>query len=264
MRVVPVLDVRGGESVAAVGGNRSHYRPIASPLHDGSDPIGLARALRRHYGFDHLYLADLDALEGTARPEVGRVAQLLDEGWTVWLDPGIRGARDLEPWRPWLMDPGARLHLIVATETLDGPKSLDALAGQVDPGRLIFSLDLVDGQVRTADGSDWGGADPVEIAGRSHEAGMGRLIVLDVARVGRGAGTGTEALLGRLHRAWPGVELVAGGGIRTPNDLEPLARAGASCALVGTAIHQGQWPVGAGPIFGTTDRIGPACARDSE
>jgi phosphoribosylformimino-5-aminoimidazole carboxamide ribotide isomerase len=262
MRVVPVLDVRDGVAVAAVGGQRSHYRPIASPLHAGSDPIGLARAIRRHYGFDHLYLADLDALERTAAPDQKLVLALLDDGWTVWLDPGLRSADDLATWQDCLSPP-SRLHLIVALESLDGPASLGSLVGRIDPASLIFSLDLYENQVRKAPGSSWGTTDPVAIANRAFDAGIGRAIVLDVARVGRSAGPGTADLIAQIHQARPERELVAGGGINDPADLRPLAQAGASAALVGTAIHQARWPMMA-PTSGTTDETDPDPVTDRD
>ena len=45
-RVIPVLDVKDGLAVHAVGGQRSHYRPVRSLLHPSADPLDLARAYR--------------------------------------------------------------------------------------------------------------------------------------------------------------------------------------------------------------------------
>jgi uncharacterized protein related to proFAR isomerase len=62
------------------------------------------------------------------------------------------------------------------------------------------------------------------------------LIVLDLAR--GGAVTGPDvALIRELHARLPELELLAGGGVRDVADLRALAEAGASGALVATALH---------------------------
>ena len=68
MRIIPVLDLQGGQAVHAIAGDRAHYRPIQSVLHEGPDPIGLARAYRDSLGLRDLYLADLDAIAGAPLP----------------------------------------------------------------------------------------------------------------------------------------------------------------------------------------------------
>jgi phosphoribosylformimino-5-aminoimidazole carboxamide ribotide isomerase len=66
------------------------------------------------------------------------------------------------------------------------------------------------------------------------------LLVLDLARVGTGAGGPELGLLSELRRAHPTVELLAGGGVGSRADLERLADAGCDGALVATALHDGR------------------------
>jgi len=47
------------------------------------------------------------------------------------------------------------------------------------------------------------------------------------------------SLITELHAAFPGLELLAGGGVRDAGDLRALADAGAAGALVATALHRG-------------------------
>jgi len=46
-------------------------------------------------------------------------------------------------------------------------------------------------------------------------------------------------MLRDLRAALPGVDLIAGGGVRDQADLDRLAAAGANGALVATALHRG-------------------------
>src|SRR4051812_2217086 len=46
MQLIPVIDLKAGQAVRAVAGDRAHYQPLRSVLHAGGDPIGLASACR--------------------------------------------------------------------------------------------------------------------------------------------------------------------------------------------------------------------------
>ena len=106
------------------------------------------------------------------------------------------------------------------------------------PDRLAFSLDMNGGNL-LGDSTAWGDG-PEAVADRAVECGARRVIVLDLARVGVGTGTGTVTLLTRLAARHPSVEWVAGGGVRGPADVRDLAMAGASAALVASALHDGR------------------------
>ena len=53
------------------------------------------------------------------------------------------------------------------------------------------------------------------------------------------AGGERIGLIGELHAAFGDLELLAGGGVRTVDDLRALDAAGAAGALVATALHRG-------------------------
>src|ERR1700687_2182348 len=64
MRIVPVLDLKGGIVVHARRGQRAQYAPLRSPLVDGCEPVPVAQALCAVCATSSLYVADLDALAG--------------------------------------------------------------------------------------------------------------------------------------------------------------------------------------------------------
>ena len=65
MEIIPVIDLRGGQVVRARMGARDQYRPIETPLSPTSDPLDVTRGLLSVFPFRTLYVADLDAIEGT-------------------------------------------------------------------------------------------------------------------------------------------------------------------------------------------------------
>jgi phosphoribosylformimino-5-aminoimidazole carboxamide ribotide isomerase len=231
MRVVPVIDLKGGTAVHAVRGERERYRPVRSAIAgDDGDALALARAFRSELGLGELYVADLDAIgaRGDHRP---LLAALAHEA-RVMVDAGVS---EPAPARA-LLDLGAH-RVIVGTETLSGPDALDRLLAELPDGAVILSLDLRDGRALSPDPRLAGlpALDAIERLGR---AGVREAIVLDLARVGSGVGPDVD-LIADIHAAFPDLELLAGGGVRDVADLRALDAAGAAGALVATALHRG-------------------------
>jgi phosphoribosylformimino-5-aminoimidazole carboxamide ribotide isomerase len=231
MRIVPVLDLMGGKVVRGIGGRRDQYRPIVSDLTSSADPVDVAEAFRHHFGLDEIYLADLDAIAG-AGPALGLYRELSQCGFQLWVDEGLREIDDVEA----LLASGVSLP-VAGLETIAGLDLLARLRERCGE-RLVFSLDLKGG--RPLAGTTHWPSDPWAIAEAAVNVGVTRLLVLDLAQVGEGRGTGTEDLCRRLARTYPGVEVSAGGGVRGAEDLRRLSECGVSAALVASALHDGR------------------------
>jgi len=229
MRVIGVIDLKDGIAVHAVRGERERYRPVRSVIApDGGDPLALARAFRSELALEELYVADLDAITGSGAlsPCLGALAHEAH----VMVDAGVS-----EPQRARALTELGVQRVIVGTETLSGPDALDRLLADI-PG-LVLSVDLRDGRLLSPDPRLTGLAAPDALA-RLYRPALREAIVLDLARVGSGAGTDVE-LFAELHAAFPDLELLAGGGVRDVEDLRALGAAGAAGALVATALHGG-------------------------
>jgi phosphoribosylformimino-5-aminoimidazole carboxamide ribotide isomerase len=232
--VIPVLDVKAGRAVHAVGGRRDHYAPVRSVLHASPDPVALARAFRDRLGLRRLYLADLDAIAG-APPDLALYRSIQSPGVDLWVDAGLRNVRSARA----LLSAGVST-VVVGLETTGGPSALTAILHEVDPRRVVFSLDLRDGRPVTAPGSDWPVSDPIGLASCAISSGLRRVILLDLSRVGRGQGVGTLPLAERLSAEHPGLEITVGGGIAGSQDLRQLEGTVVSSVLLASALHDGR------------------------
>jgi HisA/HisF family protein len=230
VRVIPVIDLRRGVAVHAVRGERERYRPLRSRLAPGSDPVDVAAAVRDRLGLDELYVADLDAIAGGTGN--GRTVAELARRHAVMVDAGAATPDGVER----LLALGAT-RVVVGTESLPGAGALRRLTAALPDAPLVISLDLRRGRVISPDPALARGG-PVAALARLVDAGVHEAIVLDLARVGSGAGPDVD-LLGELHARLPAVELLAGGGVRDADDLRALAAAGAAGALVASALHGG-------------------------
>lgn len=227
MRVIPVIDVREGVAVRAVRGDRSNYRPLETPFAQGSDPVAVARGLRAEFRTPSLYIADLDGIEKGA-PDlelIGRLGAALP-GAALWVDNGASSAAKVGEL---LRIPGTVA--VIGSETLGSLDDLRAIS-RLPRDRIVLSFDF---RNESFEGP--------EALLREPALWPDRLIVMTLARIGSGEGPDLARLRDFVARAG-GREVYAAGGVRDRADLEALATAGVSGALVATALHAGRIKAG--------------------
>jgi phosphoribosylformimino-5-aminoimidazole carboxamide ribotide isomerase len=215
-RLIPVIDLMGGQVVRGVRGDRQAYRPIVSALCRSSDPTTVARVLVEHCAARELYVADLDALTGGAA-QIARLRELLQalpEVDELWIDAGFADADDAAALMDAMGRDGERVVPVHGSESL---RSRQALAGL--GARGVLSLDRRDGRRLDAAGC-WD----------APELWPQRVIVMTLERVGSGAGPDLQTL-GEVRAKSPRATLIGAGGLRTPADLERASEAGAAAWL---------------------------------
>ena len=230
MKIVPVIDLKGGVVVHARRGRRDQYAPLRSPLVDGCEPVAVARALCAICRTATLYVADLDALGGAPVDEATLAAVAAES--EPWVDAGATTSERAEA-----------LHRAGAARNVLGTESLepDTPGAPVKPpvtAPVVLSIDLRDGRLISRD-PQLAGRDPTAAAPLARALNAHELLVIDLARVGSGAGPPLDAVAD-LANALPGVAIYAGGGVRDDADLRALESAGAAGALVATALHEGR------------------------
>lgn len=217
MLVIPVIDLQGGVVVRATGGNRAAYRPIETPLASSPEPAGVVRGFLTLAPFKLVYVADLDAIEGRGL-QLGAVDELLQSfpDTSFWLDAGVRSRAELAQ-----LPAHARLRPVLGSETL-------ADAALLENPEAILSLDF-------RGSSFLGQADLLENADRWPND----IIVMTLHSVGAGEGPDIPRVRDIAACAGKGRRVYAAGGVRGESDLSALFDAGATGALVSTALHNG-------------------------
>ena len=236
VRVIGVIDLLGGHAVHARAGVRARYQPVqavaGAPIAAG-DARSLAGAYLDRLGITELYVADLDAISN--KPPQDRIVEaIVGLGVPIWLDAGVSSV-DRARRCIGLGAAGA----VVGLETLPTFETLKDICAALGGQRVAFSLDLRHGDPVWPRGSLAPGQAAREVAGQAAAAGAGSVMVIDLARVGTGAGLDLD-LIAEVRAAAPDVALLAGGGVRGREDLSRLAACGCTGALVATALHDGR------------------------
>jgi phosphoribosylformimino-5-aminoimidazole carboxamide ribotide isomerase len=235
VRILGVIDLAGGRAVHARAGRREDYEPVQQvgrTTIEAGDALAVAAAYRQQFGIHELYVADLDALT-TRCPQTDLVTALARDA-SIWLDAGVSS---LDAARQSVACGATRV--VVGLETLDSFDTLARIGTTIGREATVFSLDLHGGRPIHRPGTVMPGTPAATIGTSAARAGIDTMIVLDLARVGTGQGLDLR-LMRELRHAVPAMALVAGGGIRSLEDVERLAAIGVDGAIVASALHDGR------------------------
>lgn len=230
MELIPVMDLKQGQVVRGMAGERELYQPNRSRLMPGSDPVLTCRALLEQYRPSSLYLADLDGIAGG-----GVQTTLLEELATFDVNIAVDAGTASLPHARRLLELGVH-RVIVALETLPRLDLVGRFVEELGADRVFFSLDLKDGKPL---GAAAGRRQALEVVKEIVDLGVHQLIVLDLAGIGKNRGVPTLSLCHSIKRRWPDVVVWTGGGVRSVADLHALAVARVDGAMVASALHDG-------------------------
>jgi phosphoribosylformimino-5-aminoimidazole carboxamide ribotide isomerase len=219
LQAIPVIDLISGQVVRARMGDRASYRPLVSPLSPTSDAVDVVRGLLGVYPFQTLYVADLDAIQGSGDNfQTLRRIRAEFPSLETWVDNGLADDGAIE----------APVSGSLGTPVIGSESQLDGrlIRQHRDSMRIVLSLDFR--------GDAFQG--PQEILAEP-ALWPRRIIVMTLARVGSGAGPDLERLAA-IRLIADGREIYAAGGVRDAADLSALKAAGVSGALISTALHE--------------------------
>jgi phosphoribosylformimino-5-aminoimidazole carboxamide ribotide isomerase len=215
MKIIPVIDLKGGQVVHASGGDRNRYRPIhlTSSICASSEINEVVSHFLKLHPFQTFYIADLDAIDGTGNHDAS-IDEVLNQhpNQEFWVDNGINCQTVSESNRP------GNYKSVIGTESQLLPISLKN-------ADLILSLDFK--YNRALGHPSW-----LE----SPELWPETVLVMTLDLVGSNGGPDFEKL-SKLRKHYPDKYFVAAGGVRDVNDLMQLKSMGIAAVLMASALH---------------------------
>ncbi|MDG6257741.1 MAG: HisA/HisF-related TIM barrel protein [Methanomicrobiaceae archaeon] len=214
MDLILALDLMGGLVVHGSKGLRSTYRPLTWGIASSADPVAYVRELQPR----HLYIADLDRIEGVGSHDqaILNCSRMVDR---CFVDRGIRSPGDTVG--------AGSIVPVIGTETAGD--DLTAYEGG------FLSVDIMDGRAIPR------GEDPLQLLAVAEEWYFEGCIILNLGSVGTESGIPSLPL--EEMRAVFSRTLLFGGGVASLDDLALLADFGFDGAVVATAVHRGAIPL---------------------
>jgi phosphoribosylformimino-5-aminoimidazole carboxamide ribotide isomerase len=216
MHIIPVIDLKDGQVVHAVRGDRQHYKAIHlySRLTASSNIAAVMSGFLNLYPFRTFYIADLNAITGQGEHNA-LIADLLTKHPNIefWIDNGSRLA---EP-QP---NPTKNYRAVIGTE------SQLAATNHADQD-FILSLDFKQEQAT---------GDPAWF--NDSRYWPQQVIIMTLSRVGGKTGPDLQKLAEYTGK-YPQKNIIAAGGVRDFDDLIKLKNIGVNSTLLATALHAG-------------------------
>jgi phosphoribosylformimino-5-aminoimidazole carboxamide ribotide isomerase len=234
MRILPAIDIRGGNCVRLLRGDYDRETVF------GNDPAAMAERWLEE-GARALHIVDLDgardgsgANHGAVRDILAAVAARAPEDFPTELGGGIRDLAGIERW----LELGLS-RVILGTAAVQRPELVSEASVRF-PGRVWVGIDAragrvaVDGWTRTSDRM------ATELAREMAERGAGGIVYTDIDRDGTGDGVNVEATAEVARAA--GIAVIASGGVHSAEDVRrvrAVAEAGITGIIVGRALYDG-------------------------
>ena len=230
MQFIPAIDVLDGRVVRLLRGSFDDVTVYAD------DAVAVARD-HVDRGADLVHVVDLgSARDGTDHARTELAHALAAAGVPFQVGGGIRTPGVART----TVDAGAA-RVVVGTAAVGDPAAFAAIVSEVGPGAVVAAVDVRDGRAR---GSGWedGGAPVGEVLDRVVGEGVEWGLVTGISRDGTLDGPDLD-LLHEVRAGWPGLRIIASGGVGTLDDLRGLAAAGFDAVVSGRALFEGRFTV---------------------
>ena len=231
MIVFPAIDLRHGRCVRLTQGRfdaEQVYR---------DDPLSIARRFEMA-GATHLHVVDLDGAKSESAEQTTLIVRLAQSTrLKVQAGGGIRRADQVER----LLGAGVA-RVVIGSLAVREPNATLELLARFGGDPIVLALD-----VRIAAGGDafvetagWRGGSDLTIGAaidRYVDRGLRTILCTDISRDGTLLGPNVE-LYRSLRSRYPGVELLASGGIGTLADVSAVLSIGATGVIIGKALYE--------------------------
>lgn len=230
LQLIPAVDVLDGAVVRLTHGDFDQVT-----VYDG-DPVARARQWMDE-GAELVHVVDLEgARSGT--PSVVLWEGLAEAGVRFQVGGGIRTAELAEQ----ALGAGA-VRVVLGTAAVWDPAVLGAIS---DPSRVVAAVDVRDGR---ATGAGWldEGRNTADVLHDLADQGVGRLLVTGIGRDGTMQGPEYELLSAVVSDGR--FRVIASGGVGTLEDLGRVAALGCEAVIVGRALYERRFTLGAARRF---------------
>ncbi|NOJ27524.1 MAG: 1-(5-phosphoribosyl)-5-[(5-phosphoribosylamino)methylideneamino]imidazole-4-carboxamide isomerase [Nitrososphaera sp.] len=223
MRVIPAIDIMGGSVVRLVKGDP------ANKVVYGSDPAEMARKWEA-LGADMLHVVDLDAALGTGNNDEAISKITAAVKIPVQRAGGIRSYDSAKE----ALEKSARI--VIGTMAYSDKESVRKLAKKY-PGRIVVSIDQVDGNVMVKGWKESSGVKVSDALAQFLEMGIEEFLLTSVERDGTLQGPDVTTLAAAVASK---ARIIASGGISSVEDTIRVKSIGCSAVILGKAMYDGK------------------------
>lgn len=226
MEIIPAIDVIDGKCVRLEKGD--FEKKII--YHD--DPVEVAKNFEAA-GIKRLHIVDLDGAKGQPLKNINTLERV-SKNTSLVIDFG-GGLKTTENLRS-VFNAGASM-VSVGSVTIKDPDLFEQWIEDFGAEKFLPGADVLDKKIKIHGWKEDTGIDVFDFIKRITGLGISQLFCTDISKDGMMQGPAT-GLYKQILTTFPGINLVASGGISCFEDLLSLQAAGCEGAIVGKAIYE--------------------------
>lgn len=228
IEIIPAIDIIDGKCVRLTRGDYAARKTYSH------DPVDWAKGFEA-IGINRLHLVDLDGAKA-GKVQNWRILAAIARQTDLNIDfgGGVRSNEDLR-----IVFQSGAAQVTAGSVALTGRKMVLAWLAEYGGDRIILGADSLNGRIATNAWQDANGPELPDFIGDYLKNGVKTVIATDVDRDGMMQGP-AFGLYSTIKAAFPGLYLIASGGISTLDDVKKLDRLGVDGVIIGKAIYEGR------------------------
>ena len=228
MYIIPAIDIIDGKCVRLTQGDYSQKK-----IYD-DNPAEVAKRYEDH-GFSHLHVVDLDGARSKHVVNID-VLKNITKATDLKVDfgGGVKSTRDIEQ----AFEAGASM-ITGGSIAVKEPKVFEQWIDQYGPDKIILGADVKGRNIAVGGWMDTSEQDIIQFIDHYTKRSIKFVICTDISKDGVLKGSALE-LYNELLNEFPGINLIASGGVGSLKDVEDLAELGVWGVIVGKAIYEGR------------------------
>jgi len=245
IEIIPAIDIIDGKCVRLTRGD------FTSAIEYNSDPVRVAREFEAA-GFKRLHLVDLDGARKGSIINLDILEEICSStGLIIDFGGGVKTDTDVER----VFNAGAAM----VTGGSVAQKNPDVFLGWLNKygqGKIILGADVKDGNIAVGGWLETSSTGLFDFLDYYVEKGIKKVICTDIQSDGTLEGPSVKLYKDILDR-YPGLELIASGGLGSLYDLRELNNAGIKSIISGKAFYESRIPLNPYPLETLARRIIP-------
>lgn len=226
MTIIPAIDIIDGEAVRLSTGDYAEKKVYSS------DPLQIALNFEA-VGLTRLHIVDLDGAKARKLCNL-KVLSAIAEGTRLEIDfgGGITSGEDVRS----VLNAGAR-QCAIGSVAVRQRLVLREWIREFGKEKFLIGADALHEKVRISGWLEDGGISVFEFISNLRDMGIHEFFCTDISKDGMLQGPAIGLYQNILMR-FPGIELIASGGISSMDDIRQLYEIGCAGAIVGKAIYE--------------------------
>ena len=228
MIIIPAIDIIDGKCVRLTQGDYTRKK-----IYD-DNPAEIAKRYEDH-GFSHLHVVDLDGAKSRHVVNI-EVLRKITQATDLKVDfgGGVKSDKDIE----LAFEAGASM-ITGGSIAVKEPEVFEQWIDRYGPEKIILGADVKNRHIAVSGWMETSEKDIMGFIGKYVKRSIRFVICTDISRDGVLNGPSIQ-LYKELLSEFPGINLIASGGVGSLKDVEELAGSGVWGVIIGKAIYEGR------------------------